>query len=331
MVRRTIAVAAGLLVLVLLVLAVRGCLNARKERAIRDYGNSAVALARESNQQGTALFDLLQGGGTPDGPVDITNSLNGLRVQAAQIVDRARDLDVPDEVSQAQRYLVEALEFRRDGLAVVGDSLPTALGDERQREGSDNIVEQMQVFLASDVVYLARFRPSLGAALEDEGLATEVSVPDRRFVPDIEWLQPTFVADAISGIRTGEGGAGAAPGLHGNGLVSVSLGGVALTPGASATVQLSDDLAFEVQVANQGEHTETDVTVRVRVGEGDDAIPLEETLPTIAAGETKAVTLPLPEQPPTGQNVPIEVEVRPVPGEEKTDNNSQSYSVIFTR
>ena len=330
-VRRTIAVGAGLLVVVLLVLGVRSCLNARQERAVRDYGNNAAALARESNQQGAELFDLLQGGGTPDGPVDIANSLNGLRVQAAGIADRARDLDVPDEVSQTQRYLVETLELRRDGLATVGNSLPTALGDEQQREGSDNIVEQMQVFLASDVIYLARFRPSLEAALREEGLADEVNVPTGRFLPDIEWLQPTFVADAIAALRTGEGAAGAAPGLHGNGLVAVALGGVALTPGASSTVQLNEDLAFDVQVANQGEHTETDVTVRVRVGEGDDAIPLEETLDTIAPGETKTVTLPLPEQPPTGQNVAIEVEVRPVAGEEKTDNNSQSYSAIFTR
>jgi hypothetical protein len=29
--------------------------------------------------------------------------------------------------------------------------------------------------------------------------------------------------------------------------------------------------------------------------------------------------------------VPIKVEVEPVPGEEKTDNNVQEFSVIFTR
>jgi len=29
--------------------------------------------------------------------------------------------------------------------------------------------------------------------------------------------------------------------------------------------------------------------------------------------------------------VPIKVEVEPVPGEQKTDNNSQESSVIFTR
>jgi hypothetical protein len=28
--------------------------------------------------------------------------------------------------------------------------------------------------------------------------------------------------------------------------------------------------------------------------------------------------------------VPVQVDVEPVPGEQKTDNNSQTYSVIFT-
>src|SRR5206468_11789277 len=37
MLRRAVAVAGGFLVLVLLILGVRGCLNARKERALKDY------------------------------------------------------------------------------------------------------------------------------------------------------------------------------------------------------------------------------------------------------------------------------------------------------
>ena len=96
-------------------------------------------------------------------------------------------------------------------------------------------------------------------------------------------------------------------------------------------MKLSDDLQFEVQVLNQGENTETDVNVSIKIGEGDDTIEVEEQLDSIAAGETKTVTVPLGEQPPTGQNVPVEVVVDAVPGEEKTDNNEQTYSVIFTR
>jgi uncharacterized membrane protein len=84
-------------------------------------------------------------------------------------------------------------------------------------------------------------------------------------------------------------------------------------------------------VANQGEHTETDVQVTIKVGSGDDAVTVDGSVDTIAAGETKSVSIPLNEQPPTGQNVPVRVEVKPVPGEQKTDNNSADYNVIFTR
>jgi uncharacterized membrane protein len=96
-------------------------------------------------------------------------------------------------------------------------------------------------------------------------------------------------------------------------------------------VQLTRDTAFDVQVLNQGDSTETDVVVNVTVGQGGDAIDLEETLPEIAAGEQKTVSIPLSSQPPTGQNVPITVRVKPVPGEEVTDNNEGDFTVIFTR
>ncbi len=330
MVRRTIAAGAGLIVLILLVLGVRGCLDARKERAIEDYADNAGVLVRESNGQSKELFALLEGSGSPDQAVDAQSKVNGFSVQSASIADRARELDVPDEVSNAQRYLLETLEFRRDGLARIADELPNALGDESRREGSEGVARQMQVFLASDVIYAGRFRPSLTEVLKDNDISG-VTVPASAFIPDIEWLQPERVADAISEVRTGKpGDDSASGGLHGNGLVGVALGGVALVPGDSATVPVSGDLSFEVQVANQGDSTETDVNVKVTVGEGDDASDLEGPIDTIAAGETKAVTIPFDERPPTGQAVPIRVEVEAVPGEEKTDNNAQTYSVIFT-
>ena len=59
-------------------------------------------------------------------------------------------------------------------------------------------------------------------------------------------------------------------------------------------------------MANQGENTETDVDVEVTIGRAATPIELEKTLDTIAAGETKPVEIPLAEQPPTGQNVPID-------------------------
>jgi hypothetical protein len=330
--RRTIALVAGVIVLILLLLGVRGCLNARKESAIEDYASESAELVRESKQEGDQLFDLLQGEGGTDQATRIITQLNGFRAESSSLVDRAEGLDVPGDLNGAQDQLLDVLELRRDGLAAITDALEVALGDQERRQGTNDVAEQMQVFLASDVVDTLRFRRKLIEVLQDEQLSAP-SFPREGFVPDIEWLQPDFVADQVDALRSGTGGGGeAAPGLHGNGVAGVTLGGVALAAGASASsVQLSEDLAFEIQVQNQGENTENDVVVRVTVGDGGDAFEREDTIDTIAAGEIQTVTIPLDQQPPTGQNVPISVEVEPVPGEEKTDNNTLESTVIFTR
>ncbi|MBD0280712.1 MAG: hypothetical protein ICV69_00745 [Thermoleophilaceae bacterium] len=324
------AVVAALVVLVLLVLGIRGCLNARQEEAMQDYVTEANELVRQSNSGGRRLFRVLQAPGGQDQAVNTENALNGERVASSGLVDQARDLDVPDELSTAQRYLVETLELRRDGIAGVADAVPRALADQERREGANRVWQMMRVFSASDVIYAGRYVPALENALAEEEVAAEEPV-ESSFIPDPEWLSPSFVADEIAGIRGGgDADQEATPGLHGNGLGTVTLGGVALLPGGSATVPVTGDLTFEVQVSNQGESTETDVNVRATVGEGGDAFTAEETIDEIAAGETQTVSIPLDENPPTGQNVPIEVEVEPVPGEDMTDNNIGTFTVIFT-
>jgi hypothetical protein len=332
MVRRTIAIVAGVIVLILLVLLVRSCFESRNKNAIKDYANDSAELLRASKVEGDGLFQLLQGQGGADQATSIINQLNGYRSESASLVDRANRLDVPGDLNDAQNELLSVLELRRDGLAKVTNALRIALGDENRREGTTEVAKQMQVFLASDVVDTLRFRADLFDVLGDKDLSAP-QLPAKGFVPDIQWLQPDFVADQVNALRTGSGGGGTAtPGLHGNGIAAVTLGGVALAPGGSGTsVQLSEDLAFEVQVQNQGENTENDVTVTVTVGDGGDADERDKTIDTIAPGEIQTVTIPLDTQPPTGQNIPIKVTVKPVPGEQKTDNNTQESSVIFTR
>jgi hypothetical protein len=330
MVRRTIAIGGGLLVLILLVFGFRGCLDARKERAMEDYVRGANELTRLSQAESKQLFDILSAPSDTDQTVNRQNQANALRVDSATLSDRARDLDVPDELSDANNYFVEALDLRRDGLAEVADQLPGALAQEERRNSTGRITDMMQVFLASDVLLTARYRPLLKEALDKEQVEADLpSIGSLRFVQNIDWVNPDFVADQIAGIRGTDGGS-ATPGLHGDGLGTVSLGGVALTPGGSATVPLTQDIAFDIQVVNQGDSTETDVQVQVTVGQGADAIKAEDTIHEIAAGEQKSVTIPLTKQPPTGQNVPITVRVKPVPGEEVTDNNEAEFTVIFT-
>jgi hypothetical protein len=330
MVRRTIAAVAAILVFILLVVAFKGCLNARKERNMEDYVRNTNELVGLSKAESRRLFSILEAPTDQNQDIDRQNQANTLKIDSATQADRARNLDVPDELSKAQDYFVESLELRRDALSVIAEELPKATAQEDQRQSTSRIAQMMQVFNASDVLMRSRFKVKVRDALEEADVAA--TLPSREsltFLADIQWLQPDFVADQISGI-SGSGGS-ATPGLHGNGLGTVSLGGVALTPGSSTTVQLSNDIAFDIQVVNQGDSTETDVGVTVTVGSGGDAIKLEETIPEIAAGELKTASIPLTSQPPTGQNVPITVNVKAVPGEEVTDNNKGEFTAIFTR
>lgn len=326
------AAGAGLLVLILLGLGVRGCLNSRKETAYKDYVRDVSALVQESNQQGQALFKVLTARNQDD--VRVTNSLNAFARDSELLVDRARTTDRPDELARAQTYLVETLELRRDGVKGIATRLPAAIPQGQDRkEGTARIAVDMQSLLASDVIYLQRVVPAIQGALKDQGLAGQESVPRSEFLPDVEWLQPSTVADRIGSLGGGGGGSdkAATPGLHGTALAGVTLGGQTLAPGGSASIKLAGDLTFTVQVSNGGENTETDVDVEATIGTGGDAIKLKKTLDTIAAGETKPVEIPLGDMPPTGQNVPITVKIAKVPGETKTDNNEGKFSAIFTR
>ena len=330
MVRRTIAAGAAVLVFILLVIAFKGCLNARKERNMEDYVRNSNELVALSKAESRRLFDILSAPSDQSQAVDRQNQANTLKVDSATLADRANNLDVPDQLSKAKDYFVESLELRRDALAIVADQLPGALAQEERRSSTARIAQMMQVFLASDVLLRSRYKVVLSDALDKENVDAQVPKdPELTFVEDIQWLQPDYVADQISGIRGSSGTA--TPGLHGDGLGAVSLGGVTLAAGAAPTVQLTRDTAFDIEVVNQGDSTETDVGVTVTVSSGADAIKLEETIPEIAAGEAKHVSIPLSSQPPTGQQVPITVNVKAVPGEEVTDNNKGEFTAIFTR
>ena len=339
--RRAIAAGGGLLVLLLLFFGIRGCQASQKEQGFKDYVRDAEELVAESEQQSIALFELLADPGNSE--VDFTSNVNGSKVQAEQLVDRANDIDVPDELKGAHASLVDTLEFRRDGLdgiarvaAGTGEEDGSGSADE-ETDPNALIAAQMQYFLTSDVIYSQRFLPKLLGQIEEEDLDEDVAVAPTlsdaqtiAFLPEIEWLLPTTVGERLGGIGSGTGGGPAEPGLHGNGLGSVTVkpAGTALVEGGAAQLPAAEDVSFDIEIANQGEHPEESVAVVVEIG---DAITLEETLDAINPGESKIVNVPLAETPPTGEPVDITVRIEPVPGEEKTDNNEATFTAIFSR
>jgi subtilase family serine protease len=100
--------------------------------------------------------------------------------------------------------------------------------------------------------------------------------------------------------------------------------GTALDSSSTAEVEAGDAPEVEASILNGGDSEETEVQVSVTVDDGD---PVTQDIPSISPGATEVVTIPLTPAP-SGE-VALEVTSEPVAGEEKTDNNSASYTVDF--
>jgi hypothetical protein len=333
LVRRAVAIGGLVLILILLFVAVRSCASSRQENALKDYNREVSSIISESDTQvGAPFFQLLEQAGS-ESPQDLQTNISGYRVQAEAQLKQARGLDVPDDMRGAQQALLMALEFRRDGLGAIAERIRTALGDEGEaaNDAITQIAGQMQTFLASDVLYQARVAPLIKNALDDAEIGGQ-KIAASRFLPGIEWLsEKTVAAELDQQLTGGSGKTGEpAPGLHGTGLESVSVNDTRLQTGAPNRIPAADDLAFVVRFTNQGENDEFDVKVTVTVEGGDKPIKASRTVDTVARGQTAEASVPLGAKPPTGAAVTVKVTVAKVPGEQKTDNNTAEYDVLFT-
>ena len=173
--------------LILLVFGVRGCLDARKERALKDYVRDVGALVQESDQESEALFDLLRDPGDAS-EVDIENQLNTFRNQAEPARGPRRRAPTTRATSTPRtRYLVETLEFRRDG--VRPDRRAAAQRDRRpgrpQRRPRGRSPPRCRTSSTSDVIYQTRFTPRLEHRAEGCRTSPRRSRASS-FLPDIE-------------------------------------------------------------------------------------------------------------------------------------------------
>lgn len=333
MVRRLVALGVGLLVLILLVIGVRGCLDSRKESALKDYNRDVATVVGEANENAAAFFETLGAGGSS--ATDLQTQVNQLRVRAEAQREQALEFDVPGEMRGAQDNLLLALGFLQSGIGGVAERLPGALASDptAAEEAVTQLAAQMQQFLTADVVYSQRTAALIQQALDAEEIGGQ-RIAASSFIPNLGWLEPGTVADRLSA-ETGAGGATddeVAPGLHGHGIVSVAAGDVTLQPGgASNRIPASSNTAFTVTFANQGENAETGVRVRVQVSGAGEPITVQRTVDQTEPGANAEVSVPLGQAPPIGTAVTVEVTVLPVPGEENTDNNQQEYTVLFTR
>ncbi len=323
MLRRLLALGGALVVLILIVLGVKGCLDARARSALTDYSGSVKQIVDETAQTSEDFFGKLEEPGTLS-VTEFTGQVDADRSAMENYRTRVEAIGAPGAMSHAQQSLELVYELRASAMEEIAEKMPTALGEAGAAQATAAITRQMQRLLASDVLYESVTRPEINGKLAGEGIEGEGdTVPKSGFVPGgIKWLDEAEVRKALESVSGASGGE-PSPGLHGLGLVGVSVGGAELTPELSNTVVVEGTPEVEVEVMNQGESTENGITVVVSVAG-------KETTQEIAAlepGATESAVVPLTPAP-KGETT-LEVEVEPVPGEHVTTNNEATYTVNF--
>ncbi len=319
MLRRALALGGGLVALILLVLAVKGCLDARANRALENYAEDVSQIVAETDQTSKDFFAKLADPGNLS-VTEFINEVNADRSAMDNYAARIDGLDAPGDMSRAQTALELTYDLRSSAMTEIADKMPTALGDAGVAKAVAGIARQMRKLLAADALYATVVRPEIDAVLAANGVEGS-DVPESVFLPEeTKWLEEDAVAEAL-GAASGSSG-GDASGVHGLGLLGVSINGTELGEEAAA-VAAEETPEVEVEVQNQGESAENGVDVTVSVGGSE----LQGTIETIEAGETATVSIPLTGAP-SGE-VALDVKVDTVPGEQVSENNEASYTVLF--
>ena len=328
-------IAFAILIIVLLVFWVQSCREAGKTKTYKSYMTKVSEVAASSQQIGRQLSTTLLAQGLKQSAVE--QRIAGLARQEQLDVDRAREITPPGTLRDEHDALIEALQFRVSGLNGLANALAATVSTKNTTRAAGVLASQMQRFLASDVIYDDEFRVPSVAELKRQGVTgTNESggplVPDSNFLQSADFVTTTSMVSVLSKIR----GGAVTPsqgGLHGTNIVSVKAlpEGTELSTSTQTRVIVRTNLAFQVTIQDSGDSQETGIPVKLTIVQsGSDPVEKTATINFISPGETKVITFKNFPAPNFQTPAQLKIEVQPVPGETKTDNNSADYPIIFS-
>ncbi len=329
MVRRVVLAVVVVVVIVLIAVLVNSCEASARKSALQDYNNNVASLNAQSVNTGQRFFTLLSAPITD--PTSLQNSLNQSSSEAAAELAKAKGINVPAEVSDAQQKFVLALQMRADGIRNIAAQVPPALQSQTSQGAINSIASEMARFYASDVLYKDYTVPEVIGALRAAGIAVGglggQQVNAGQFLPSIQWLNPIYVASQLHvSLPQSSHQAHVPPCACGHAMQSVSVSGSTLTPGGSATVAASPAPTFTCVFTNDGQKAETNVTVKVTVqGTG---ISGQATVPQTQPGQSYTAQVTLNSSPPKGTYT-VSATVEHVPGETTFTHNTQTFQITF--
>lgn len=314
--------------------------DSRRTGAYKDYFGDVRSIATQSEQQGDELESILAEPNAGTIAERVAN-IEQLEVRARKLVDRAEALDVPDQLTEAQGWLLTSLEYRASGVDAMQRSLSASVSAKDQTAAAATVSAAMSRLVASDVVWADSFA-AVGRGVLKEDEVDGVTVADSVFVSDLDGVGPKAVATMLdrlkqSGPATADAATAKVPkdgkvrgGQLEAGSITVAPSGKTLAPGTLTEITGGENIVFEVPFTNQGEVQLTQVPVKVTIrGEESDTVTLTGTIEVVDPGQTATAQVALDEVPNFGEVLDMDVVVGPIPGEKKTDNNLASYQLQF--
>jgi len=327
MVRRRVFAGVAVVLLIIIVLVINGCLKSQKTQSLKDYNRDVSAIAQETDTQvAKPLFTALSGA-PGKSALDVEVQVDQLRIQAQNIASNIKKLSVPGDMKSAQQQLLTLANLRVEAITKIASLLPAALGG-NGKDAATKIAGDMEIFLASDVLFSQRVAPHIQEALSGNGIHGLTTTPSR-FLPNLGWLDTGTVLSRLTGKTVGANGVTA--GTHGSALLGVSVGTTALASEPTINhISGGGSPTFTVNIEDTGDNSESNVKVGITVTAGGKQFKASHVVNSIQPGNKVNVEIPVTGVP-LGVAAKVEANVEPVPGETNAENNKATYLAIFSQ
>ena len=323
-------IAFAILIVVLLVVWAQGCASDHQRGAYKRYMASIGSIGSGSSQIGSRLAQLLETPGLKQ--TDLLTQLNGLIQEQEQDVTLAEKLHPPGPINAAHQRAIDALGLRVGGMKGLADVFRSTATTSDSVQAGTQLAQKAQRLLASDIVWSDLFKSQAEQELKNRNVTGVGGVPGSVFVgsPDLYVAKSlTLVWKRVHGASTG----GSPSGVHGTNIEYVKVvqaSGETPLGSAETTVHISTELAFVVGIKDGGDSQEVQIQVTLTIPTQPNSIVKTATIPVIDPGEIKTVTFKDFSTLPPGEPLKVRVDVKPVKGEKRIDNNTAEYPILTT-
>ena len=126
--RRIIAGVVIVIVIVLILIGVSSCSSSANKSSLENYNSNVNSLIKRSQSDSSKLFSALNGGVSTATATSVQNQINTIAQDASSVLSSAQKQSTPSQMKLAQTNLVQALQFRYDGINSIARSLQPAVG-----------------------------------------------------------------------------------------------------------------------------------------------------------------------------------------------------------